>query len=106
MGRRVTEMVFPRRVTDATSQSIRMWLLLYYLKGDQQFLGAARKAADFLRRMQCVESADQNAVGGFYFWPGHPIMFTWATMFSAHALYALENVERQGSYRHLITELF
>jgi hypothetical protein len=106
MGRRITERVFPRRVTDATSQATRLWLILHYLTGDPRFLDAANKAAGFLRGMQHTDSADKNAFGGFYFWPGHPIMFTWATMFCAHALYALENVEREAGYGYLMNELF
>lgn len=106
MGRRVIEKVLPRRVTDATSQTLRIWLLLYYVTNDQRYLDAARKAGAWLQGMQCVADDDRNAAGGFYFWPGHPVMFTWASMFAAHALYALENVERDDGYRQLITELF
>ncbi len=106
MGRRVTEKVFPRRVTDATAQAIRIWLILYCLDGDHRFLDACHRAESFLRRMQCTSSPDRNAVGGFYFWPGHPIMFTWCTMFAVNALYALEHVHRGEGYRHMIAELF
>jgi uncharacterized protein YyaL (SSP411 family) len=106
MGRRVTEIIFPRRVTDATAQAIRIWLILYYLDRDQQFLEASYRAADFLQGMQCAVTSDRNALGGFYFWPDHPIMFAWCTMFAIHALYALEHVDRQDGYKHLITELF
>lgn len=106
MGRRIIEVLRPRRVTDATAQAIRIWLTLYYLDGDQQFLEACHRAADFLRKMQCVSSPDRNAVGGFYFWPGHPTMFTWCTMFALHALYALENVDREEGHRHMMEELF
>jgi hypothetical protein len=56
--------------------------------------------------MQCTSSQDQNAVGGFYFWPGHPIMFAWCTMFATHALYALEQVKREESHQPLMMELF
>ncbi len=106
MGRRITERFLPRKVTDATAQALRLWLLLYYQTHDERFLKAARNAGEWLRTMQCSDAADPNALGGFYFWPGHPIMFTWATMFATHALYALDNVERQSGYKHLITELF
>ncbi len=106
MGRRVVEKVAPRRVTDATSQSLRIWLLLYYLTNDNRYLAAAQQASEWLHTMHCAAGDDKNAVGGFYFWPGHPIMFTWATMFAAHALYALENIERENGYQALITELF
>ncbi len=106
MGRRITERVRPKKVTDATSQSVRNWLLLHYLTGDQRYLQAAQRAGDWLRTMQCTDASDPNALGGFYFWPGHPIMFTWATMFAAHALYALDQVNCPDAYKLLVTELF
>lgn len=106
MGRRVTEKLFPRRVTDATAQAIRIWLILYYLDDDRRFLNACHRAEGFLRGMQCTSSRDQNAIGGFFFWPGHPIMFTWCTMFATHALYALEHVDRAEGYWHMMEELF
>ena len=106
MGRRITEKLLPRRITDATAQAIRIWLILYYLDGDDQLLDACHRAEGFLSRMQCTASPDPNAVGGFYFWPGHPILFTWCTMFATHALYALEHLKRKEGYRHIMTELF
>lgn len=106
MGRRITEKFFPRRVTDATAQAIRIWLILYYVDGDRRFLDACHRAEGFLLKMQCTSSPDRNAVGGFYFWPGYPIMFAWCTMFSLHALYALEHVNRKEGYRHMMAELF
>lgn len=106
MGRRITEIVFPRKVTDATSQSARIWTLLYLLTGDSRFIDAARKAAEFLRGMQVMDNTDSNRVGAFYFWPGHSIMFTWATMFCAQALYEVDHVGDAGQYAHFIQELF
>lgn len=106
MGRRLTEKFFPRRVTDATAQAIRIWLILYYLDGDHRFLDACHRARGFLYRMQCTSSLDRNAVGGFYFWPGHPMMFTWCTMFALNTLYALEHVNREEGYQQIIAELF
>jgi uncharacterized protein YyaL (SSP411 family) len=106
MGRRLPEILFPRRVTDATPQAIRIWLSLYYLEGDTRFLTACRQAQRFVERMQCVSGADANAIGGFYYWPGHPMMFAWCGMFAAHALFALEHYQRPNGYQHLLTELF
>lgn len=106
MGRRVVETVRPRRVTDATAQSIRIWLALYYLDGDPRFLAACQKARGFLARMQCTASSDRNAVGGYYFSPGHSMMFAWCAMFAVHALYALDHVSRDEGYRHIMMELF
>jgi len=105
MGRRVTEKLFPLRVTDATAQALRIWLILYYLDQDDTFLEGCHRAKRFLQKMQCTASPDKNAVGGFYFWPGHPIMFTWATMFALNALYGLDNIEREQGYQQTITEL-
>ena len=106
MGRRVVEKVRPKRVTDATAQALRIWLLLNYLQGDSRFLDAARCAGDYLKGVQCVNSPDMNRVGGFYFWPGHDLMFTWATMFATQALYALQESEQSDAYPGLISELF
>ena len=106
MGRRITEMVFPRKVTDATAQAMRLWTLLYLLNGDPRMMEAARKAADFVREMQVAGTADPNASGGFYFWPGHPILFTWTAMFACQALYEIEHFGNAGEYGQFIEELF
>jgi hypothetical protein len=106
LGRRMPELVFPRRVTDATAQALRIWLAFSYLDGDPAYLRACLNAEKFLQGMQCVSSPDQNAIGAFYFWPGHPIMFTWCTQFAAHALYALANRDREDGYQVLMGELF
>jgi uncharacterized protein YyaL (SSP411 family) len=106
MGRRVTEKFFPRRVTDATAQAVRIWLILYYLDGARRFLDAGHKARGFLHELQCTSSSDRNAVGGIYFWPGHPMMFAWCTMFAVGALYALDHVSSDGDYQRMIIELF
>jgi uncharacterized protein YyaL (SSP411 family) len=106
MGRRITEIVFPRKVTDATSQSARIWTMLYQLTGNTRFLEAAQRAAEFLCGMQVLESTDSNRSGGFYFWPGHSIMFTWATMFCAQALYEVDHASATGEYAYFIEELF
>jgi len=106
MGRRVIEKLRPRRVTDATAQAIRIWLILYYLSGTRRFLDACYRASHFLVRMQCASSPDRNAVGGFYYWSGHPVIFSWCAMFALHALYALEHFDRPKGYKHLMAELF
>lgn len=106
MGRNVIRKLFPRRVTDATAQAIRIWLSLYSLEGDRRFLDACHRAKGFLCATQCVSSPDGNAVGGFYYWPGHPMMFAWCAMFAMHALHALEHISRGDGYRQLMAELF
>jgi len=86
LGRRINEIFFPLKVTDATAQSIRIWLILYYLSNEQRYLDACEKAKGFIKRMQCTSSLDRNAYGGFFFQPGHPVMFSWCTMFAIHAI--------------------
>jgi hypothetical protein len=106
MGRRITEKLLPRQVTDATAQAIRIWLVLYYLDGDPRLLDACHSAESFLREMQCTSSPDRNAIGGFYFWPGHPMMYAWCAMFAVHALYGVNHVNREDSYHRIMRELF
>ena len=106
MGRRVTEKIFPRRVTDATAQAVRIWLALYGLNGEIAFLEASRRAEVFLLKMQCASSPDRNAIGGFYSWPGHPIMYAWSTMFATNALYHLAHVDRRQQYQRILEALF
>lgn len=106
MGKRITEKVFPRRVSDATAQAVRIWLALYYLQGDSRLLPACQRAQKYLLGVQVLASHDQNALGGFPYWPGHPMMYSWCTMFALHAFYALENRDRQAGYQSLIAELF
>jgi uncharacterized protein YyaL (SSP411 family) len=106
MGRRIGEKLIPRRVTDATAQAARIWLILFYFDGDDQYLRAARRAVNYLLGMQCTYSPDRNAIGGFYFWPGHEMMYAWCTMFAVGALYALDNVDREWGYQCMLRELF
>lgn len=106
MGRRMTEKVFPRRVTDATAQAVRIWLMLYNLEGGVQFLEASRRAGAFLLEMQCTDSLDRNAVGGIYFWPGHPMMYAWSAMFATNALYSLAHIDHRQAYQSMVKELF
>lgn len=106
MGRRVVEKWFPRRVTDATAQAVRIWLALYYLDNDPRYLDGCRRADSFLTSMQCTSDADRNRAGAFYFWPGHPVMFAWCTMFALHALHAVDDAGSTGSYQGLMAELF
>lgn len=106
MGRRITEVLFPWRVTDATSQAMRVWLILYYLDKNQQYIDVCNKAKTFLMRQQCITTTDPNALGGFYYSPGYPMMYTWCTMFAIHALYGLLNLDRNDGHRQVMLELF
>jgi uncharacterized protein YyaL (SSP411 family) len=104
--RMIRQSLKPARVTDATSQAIRIWLILYYLTGQSNYLAASEQAASFLLSMQSVETFDPDQLGGFFFQPGHPMQFTWSTMFAVHALYALKEVHRHNAYQKMIEELF
>jgi hypothetical protein len=106
MGRQVTEKIFPRKVSDATAQAIRIWIFFYYLDADDLYLDAIFKASRFLLQLQVTKTTDLNALGAFLFEPGHSMMYTWSTMFSIHALYALDNIGRSNGDQHMIEELF
>lgn len=107
MGRRIiSDTFFPKKVTDATAQAVRIWITLYHQNGHQPFLAAANQAAKFLSSMQCKDISDSNLTGGFYFWENHPTMYSWATMFAMNALYALENIDRSNGYDLMLKELY
>ncbi len=106
MLRRLPEWFAPLKVSDATAQAIRIWLILEALTGDQKFLVAAERAGNFLLRLQCIVGIDPNKQGGFYFAPAHPMQYTWSTMFATHALYALTRLKRTERYPRLLNELF
>ncbi len=106
MLRRLPEWFFPLKVSDATAQAIRIWLILDAHAGARIYRAAAERAGEFLTRLQCVDGNDPNARGGFYFAPGHAMQYAWCTMFAAHALYALAHSPRADAYPQLLTELF
>lgn len=106
MGRRVVEKLAPPRVTDATAQAARIWLIFHHLDGESRFLEASHRAGEFLRGMQWISPSDRNAYGGFCYSPGHTMMFAWCAMFGAAALHALEDRRREDGYRQMMTELF
>jgi hypothetical protein len=70
------------------------------------FLEAAHQGAKFVIKMQYKNSSDKNAVGGFFFWKNHPIMFSWATMFATSALHALDNVAQPDALDQTLLELY
>jgi len=106
MGRRIVEVIRPRRVSDATSQAIRIWTLLYQLDGNPAWLRAGERAANFLGRLQAGTQYGRNARGGFYYWQGHPVLYAWPAMFAAHALYRMAQPAEAGHFSELIEELF
>lgn len=106
MGRRIIEKVFPKRVTDASAQAVRLWVLLYHLTGDERYHQACEQTILFLRRMQSRTIQDVRSFGALYFWHGHPIMFTWPTLFMAQAVYAHAHIDAPNAYDTLIQQLF
>jgi len=102
-----------KRVTDASSQAIRIWIMLYCLIGDNKFLQSAQKAAKFVIEMQCKENKDLNGYGGFFqackvvlkYKMVDPWISSWSTMFAIHAFNILRNLQR-NKFEELIEELF
>ncbi len=101
-----TDTLFPKHITDATAQAIRIWLILYCRYGKARYLNASRKAGEFLLRMQCAQADDSNKVGGFYYTSNHPVMYTRSAQFATAALFSLHNVYRTDNYRSMMEELF
>jgi uncharacterized protein YyaL (SSP411 family) len=111
---RAKETLFPQKTSDATAQAIRIWVLLYYLTREKQFLQAAEKAVRFLLEMQVGMSADPRQNGAFYYQRCDlfgkkrvsPVLFTWCAQFGTAALYAFAHVERENGYDRMMDELF
>lgn len=106
LRQRIRALVQPPHVTDATSQSIRIWLSLNALTPSETYITASRNAAAFLRRLQCLDSRDPNMVGGFYFHPRHSMMFAWCAMFAVTALKSVERLESGIDFDTLMLEMF
>jgi hypothetical protein len=85
LGRRVVELVRPRCVGDATAQALRIWLLLDARDSSDQYSVNCEKAARFLEEIQITDPADEKALGGIQYWPGHPTLFAWVSMFAHQA---------------------
>ncbi|MBN2501636.1 MAG: terpene cyclase/mutase family protein [Anaerolineales bacterium] len=105
-GGHFPDTLFPKHITDATAQAIRIWLILYCRYGKARYLNASRKAGGFLLRMQCTQADDSNKIGGFYYASGHPVIYTCSTQFATAALFGLHNVYRTDNYRSMMEELF
>ena len=106
MGRRLPELLRPKKVVDATAQAVRIWLLLDAILKSDRYRRAAGRARNFLYRMQCLETQDKNALGGFYSWKGHPKMYAWGTMFALTALQQLQRPILPDCVETLFSELF
>jgi uncharacterized protein YyaL (SSP411 family) len=88
---------FPIKRSDATAQAFRIWIYLYNLTTEQDFLNAALKSATFLMHMQCRGTNDSNALGGVFhqsreLWKLRyvsSIITAWPTMFAVHSFLEL-----------------
>lgn len=114
--RRIMKSFSATRVTDATSQVVRIWCILYSLTGDKKFLEGAKRAIAFLTTMQCLDSSDAGMRGGFYYQITKSpfrktfsnIMPAWCTMFALQAMYYYQMMKQEGrkSVGQFIQELF
>ena len=114
--RRIIKSFSATRVTDATSQAVRIFCILYGLTGDNKFLEGAQRAITFLTTMQCLDSPDVNMRGGFYYQITKSpfrrtlsnIMPAWCTMFALQAMYYYQIMKQEGrqSTEKFFHELF
>lgn len=104
----------PMKTTDATAQAVRIWIILYYLTGNNKYIQSSQKAIKFLKSMQCLNSKNSNMLGGFYYqcfdkfgkrWLTNT-MYTWCTMFGVCALYSWGNFNRENRYDKVMKKLF
>ena len=114
--RRIMKSLSATRVTDATSQAVGIWCILYSLTKDNTFLEGAQRAITFLTTMQCLDSPDANMKGGFYYQITQSpfrrtlsnIMPAWCAMFALQAMYYYQMIQHEGcnSVGQFIQELF
>jgi hypothetical protein len=112
----INERKHPWKTIDATSQAVRIWILLYSVYKDAKFLTAAEKAITFLERFQVMESNDKNMIGGMYYQlcdnydKGKVVlsngMYTWCTQFTLSAMILYDLLKRNVTFENLIEHLF
>jgi len=106
--------VFPFKVTDATAQAIRIWIILYKLTGLKKYFKASKKALQFIKSMQCKESVNLGKFGSIYYqcvdFPGYrhlsPEIKSWPTMFSIQACQFLKYIEDEHLDKSIILCIF
>ena len=88
------------KLTYATSQAIRIWILLYELTGERKLYDAAMRSLHFVLRMQSENKRDANAYGGFYDFTKKFIVEmksntigAWTTIFTIQVLLMLGDIE-------------
>ncbi len=111
LARRVNNWLNPFTATDATAQAIRLWLIAYAMEEGSSYLAAAGRALDFLLSVQCLETSDARAKGGFYYGTtrGRPsrYMYTWCTQFAIAAMLAFSEASSgNASAAEMIDSLF
>lgn len=105
MGRRALEIIFPRRVSDATAQAIRIWQYFHCTEGGDHWLQASRRAAQFLEQLQVAEGRPEMR-GALQYWPGHPVLFAWPTLFASEAFHYVSDGAAGTSAEGWISEIF
>jgi len=112
----IAERKHPWKTVDATSQAIRIWLLLYSIDKNEKYMLAAKKALTFIKSCQVLVTDDSNMLGGFYYQcldNGenndrilNKGMYTWCTQFGTSAYMLYESVKAEKSFDELIFFLF
>jgi hypothetical protein len=110
------EKKLPWKTIDATSQAVRIWILLYSLDHDAKYLQASEKAIGFLKNNQILDAQDRNMVGGLFYQlcdstngTGPKInggMYTWCTQFSLSAYMLFASAQDNQKFEDMIEFLY
>lgn len=118
LWRKIAFGICPYKTTDATSQYIRLVILLSYIKHDKTILEQYRvdDSIKFILDNQVLNSSDKNKLYGLYhkicdrfgFKIISPVMSTWCVQFSIQALfeYLYYNIEDNERFRSFIQNLY
>lgn len=116
--RKIVFGICPYKTTDATSQYIRLVILLSYIKKDKSILEQYRVADSikFILDNQVLDSSDKNKLYGlhhkicdrFWFKKISPVMSTWCVQFSIQALFEYKNynIEDKERFESFIQNLY
>jgi hypothetical protein len=85
--------------SSSLAQTVRILEILQDLKGDKNLAGTITKIKKKLLKMQCINTKDPNALGGFYLSEIDlkmikyklPRLYSWPTMFAVHAFLLAED---------------
>lgn len=111
VARFLSSKVLPLKAVDATAQATRIWCTLFHLQKEIKYLKASEKAVKFLQSMQCINSSDSNAIGGFYYhhvggMKIKKILYTWCAMFTVAALWWFQKAPQGSLDTDMIVDLF